>query len=203
LVSKAFESIELLLEEEEDTFVCVFVDEIETLAARRERALSSKEPFDAIRAVNALLTGLDRLKQHHNVIVICTSNLVTALVSVSNRALSRNLLKFLQDQAFLDRVDIKQFVPHLSNRTIYGIYKECLEELGRRGIIEGASFDVVQVNPEDPQTALQYEEQPAESLMLPMFEEMLLNYQIFPNAIPKQLADAAAASVVSDTSPVE
>ncbi|KAF7178446.1 hypothetical protein CNMCM7691_007142 [Aspergillus felis] len=176
LVSKAFESIELLLEEEEDTFVCVFVDEIETLAARRERALSSKEPFDAVRAVNALLTGLDRLKQHHNVIVICTSNLVTAL-----------------DQAFLDRVDIKQFVPHLSNRTIYGIYKECLEELGRRGLIDGASFDVVQANPEDPQTALQYVEQPAESLMLPMFEEMLLNYQIFPNAIPKQLADAASA----------
>ncbi|KAF4220953.1 hypothetical protein CNMCM8980_002831 [Aspergillus fumigatiaffinis] len=186
LVSKAFESIELLLEEEEDTFVCVFVDEIETLAARRERALSSKEPFDAVRAVNALLTGLDRLKQHHNVVVICTSNLVTAL-----------------DQAFLDRVDMKQFVPHLSNRTIYGIYKECLEELSRRGIIEGASFDVVQVNPEDPQTALQYVEQPAESLMLPMFEEMLLNYQIFPNAIPKQLADAASASVVSDTSSVE
>ncbi|GIJ84753.1 hypothetical protein Asppvi_003604 [Aspergillus pseudoviridinutans] len=178
LVSKAFESIELLLEEEDDTFVCVFVDEIETLAARRERALSSKEPFDAVRAVNALLTGLDRLKQHHNVIVICTSNLMTAL-----------------DQAFLDRVDIKQFVPHLSNRTIYGIYKECLEELGRRGLIEGASFDVVQANPEDPQTALQYVEQPAESLLLPMFEEMLLNYQIFPNAIPKQLADAASASV--------
>ncbi|KAF7118558.1 hypothetical protein CNMCM5793_008088 [Aspergillus hiratsukae] len=178
LVSRAFESIEVLLEEEEDTFVCVFVDEIETLAARRERALSSKEPFDAVRAVNALLTGLDRLKQHHNVVVICTSNLVTAL-----------------DQAFLDRVDIKQFVPHLSSRTIYGIYKDCLEELSRRGIIEGASFDVVQVNPEDPQTALQYVEQPAESLMLPMFEEMLLNYQIFPNAIPKQLADAASASV--------
>lgn len=178
LVSKAFESIELLLEEEEDSFVCVFVDEIETLAARRERALSSKEPFDAVRAVNALLTGLDRLKHHHNVIVICTSNLVTAL-----------------DQAFLDRVDIKQFVPHLSNKTIYGIYKECLEELSWRGIIEGASFDVVQVKPEDPQTALQYVEQPARFLMLPMFEEMLLNYQIFPNAIPKQLADAASASV--------
>ncbi|KAH1494161.1 hypothetical protein LV164_006817 [Aspergillus fumigatus] len=175
LVSKAFESIELLLEEE-DSFVCVFVDEIETLAARRERALSSKEPFDAVRAVNALLTGLDRLKHHHNVIVICTSNLVTAL-----------------DQAFLDRVDIKQFVPHLSNKTIYGIYKECLEELSWRGIIEGASFDVVQVKPEDPQTALQYVEQPARFLMLPMFEEMLLNYQIFPNAIPKQLADAASA----------
>lgn len=135
MVSKAFESIELLLEEEEDSFVCVFVDEIETLAARRERALSSKEPFDAVRAVNALLTGLDRLKHHHNVIVICTSNLVTALVSVSSKALSRDLLKSVQDQAFLDRVDIKQFVPHLSNKTIYGIYKECLEELSWRGII--------------------------------------------------------------------
>lgn len=203
LVSKAFESIELLLEEEEDSFVCVFVDEIETLAARRERALSSKEPFDAVRAVNALLTGLDRLKHHHNVIVICTSNLVTALVSVSSKALSRDLLKSVQDQAFLDRVDIKQFVPHLSNKTIYGIYKECLEELSWRGIIEGASFDVVQVKPEDPQTALQYVEQPARFLMLPMFEEMLLNYQIFPNAIPKQLADAASASVVSNRSRVE
>jgi hypothetical protein len=50
---------------------------------------------------------------------------------------------------------------------------------------------------------LQYVEQPAEALTLPMFEEMLLNYQIFPNAIPKQLADAASASVVSDTSSVE
>lgn len=79
-VSKTFEDIELLLEAEEDTFVCVLVDEVETLAARRERALAGNEPFDAVRAVNALLTGLDRLKKFDNVIVICTSNLVTALV---------------------------------------------------------------------------------------------------------------------------
>ena len=80
LVGKVFESIESLLEEEEDTFVCVFVDEIETIAARRERALSGNEPFDAVRAVNAVLTGLDKLRSHPNVVVICTSNLVTALV---------------------------------------------------------------------------------------------------------------------------
>ncbi|EAW08510.1 putative pachytene checkpoint component Pch2 [Aspergillus clavatus NRRL 1] len=182
LVSKAIENIELLLEEEEDTFVCVFVDEIETLAARRERVLSGNEPFDAVRAVNALLTGLDRLKQHHNVVIICTSNLVTAL-----------------DQAFLDRVDIKQFVPHLSGRAVYGIYKECLEELSRRGIVEGGSFDVIQTNPDDPQTALQYVEQPGDSLVLPTFDEMLLNYQMFSDAIPKQLADAAYASMVGKT----
>jgi AAA+ superfamily predicted ATPase len=80
-VSKIFENLESLLEEEEDTFVCVMVDEIETLAARRERALGANEPFDSVRAVNALLTGLDRMKTHPNVVVICTSNLVSALVS--------------------------------------------------------------------------------------------------------------------------
>ncbi|KAB8265675.1 cytochrome C1 family-domain-containing protein [Aspergillus pseudonomiae] len=178
LVSKTFENIESLLEEEEDTFVCLIIDEIETLAARRERALGGNEPFDAVRAVNALLTGLDRLKTHANVVVICTSNLVTAL-----------------DQAFLDRVDIKQFVPYLSNRAIYGIYKECLEELSRCEIIEGASFDVVQVNPDNPQTALQYVEQATETLLLPTFDEMLLNYQMFPESVPKQLGDAALESM--------
>lgn len=81
-MSRAFENIETLLEEEEDTFFCVLLDEVETLAARRERALNSNEPFDAVRAVNALLTGLDRLKSHSNVVVVCTSNLVTALASI-------------------------------------------------------------------------------------------------------------------------
>lgn len=87
-------------------------------------------------------------------------------------------------------------MPRLSNRAIYGIYKDCLEELSRCGIIRGASFDVIQANPEDPQTALQYVEAPTEHLALPKFDEMLLNYQMFPDAIPKQLADAATASVV-------
>lgn len=81
LVGKMFDNIETLLEEE-DTFVCVFIDEIETLAARRERSLSGNEPFDAVRAVNALLTGLDKLRQHPNVVVLCTSNLVTALARI-------------------------------------------------------------------------------------------------------------------------
>ncbi|TQB74400.1 hypothetical protein MPDQ_004893 [Monascus purpureus] len=177
LVGKMFESIESILEEEEDTFVCVFVDEIETLAARREQMISGSEPFDAVRAVNALLTGLDRLRRYPNIVVVCTSNLVGAL-----------------DAAFLDRVDIKQFMPHLSVKVIYGIYKDCLEELSRSGIIEGASFDVVQLNPEDPQTPLQYVEKPMEYLMLPTFEEMLLNYQMFPAAVPKKLADLAKES---------
>lgn len=76
-----FENIEMLLQKD-DTFICVFIDEIETLVARRERSLSGNEPFDAIRAVNAFLTGLDKLRQYPNVVVICTSNLVDALVRI-------------------------------------------------------------------------------------------------------------------------
>ncbi|OJZ92448.1 hypothetical protein ASPFODRAFT_151125 [Aspergillus luchuensis CBS 106.47] len=177
LVNGMFENIETFLQEEEDTFVCVFMDEIETLVARRDRALSSNEPFDAIRAVDAVLTGLDKLKEHSNVIVVCTSNLITAL-----------------DQAFLDRVDIKQYIPQLSSRPIYNIYKDCLEELSQSGLIEGVSFDVVQVTPDDPQTALQYVEQAAEHLTLPTFDEVLLHYRSFSDAIPTLLANAVFES---------
>ncbi|GLA61698.1 pachytene checkpoint protein 2 [Aspergillus tubingensis] len=177
LVNGMFENIETFLQEEEDTFVCVFMDEIETLVARRDRALSSNEPFDAIRAVDAVLTGLDKLKEHSNVIVVCTSNLITAL-----------------DQAFLDRVDIKQYIPQLSSRPIYNVYKDCLEELSQSGLIEGVSFDVVQVTPDDPQTALQYVEQAAEHLTLPTFDEVLLHYRSFPDAIPTLLANAVFES---------
>jgi SpoVK/Ycf46/Vps4 family AAA+-type ATPase len=43
--------------------------------------------------VNAVLTQLDRIKEYSNVLVLTTSNLVESL-----------------DSAFLDRVDIKQYV---------------------------------------------------------------------------------------------
>lgn len=88
-------------------------------------------------------------------------------------------------------------MPHLSHRTMYELYRECLEELSRCEIVEGASFDVIQVNPDDPQTPLQYIEQPAAALTLPSFDEMLLNFQMFPDAAPTRLADIASASAVS------
>jgi AAA+ superfamily predicted ATPase len=78
-----FESIEAMLLEEEDTFVCVFIDEVETITARREQTIIGNEPLDAMRAVNTLLTALDRLRHHINIIVLCTSNLISALVSPS------------------------------------------------------------------------------------------------------------------------
>lgn len=61
-----FAQIHLLLDDE-DAFVCVLIDEVESLSAARKAALSGMEPSDAIRVVNALLTQLDQLRQRKNV----------------------------------------------------------------------------------------------------------------------------------------
>ncbi|KAK2779198.1 hypothetical protein FQN53_001521 [Emmonsiellopsis sp. PD_33] len=182
LVAGMFDNIENMLEEEPDTFVCVFIDEVETLTARREHSVNGNEPLDAMRAVNALLTGLDRLRHRHNTVVLCTSNLITAL-----------------DSAFLDRVDIKQSIPHAPARVIYEIYRSCLENLSQCGLIHGASFDVMRVEQENPDSELVYVSQPADTLRLPSHTEMVLWYQLFPESVPKQLADVAEASVVLST----
>lgn len=52
---------------------------MESLTAARKRALSGNEPSDAIRVVNAVLTQLDRLKSHKNVLVLATSNVTGAI----------------------------------------------------------------------------------------------------------------------------
>lgn len=49
-------------------------DEVESLSAARTAAVAGSEPSDAIRVVNALLTELDRLKRHENVLILTTSN---------------------------------------------------------------------------------------------------------------------------------
>lgn len=108
-----------------------------------------------------------------------------------------NLICDFQDAAFLDRVDIKQFIPKPPSRVIYEIYKSCLEDLSRCGIIEGKAFDVIQTVPDDVCAPLEYIEQSADVLLLPGYDEMLLRYQMFPDSIPKQLVDAASASQVS------
>lgn len=61
------------------------------------------------------------------------------------------------------------------------------------------TFDVIQVDPNDVCTPLEYTEQSAEALQLPGYDDMLLRYQMFPDSIPKQLADAAGESQVSIT----
>lgn len=49
LVNEVFDSIESLLAQEPDVFICIFVDEIESLAATRERSKNANEPKDSMR----------------------------------------------------------------------------------------------------------------------------------------------------------
>lgn len=97
-----FKNIEAILKEDETTFVCVIIDEAESLAHARQISSNSSEPQDSMRvrllnygilvtkadstqAVNALLVALDRLRYRNNVVVLCTSNLIKVMVCQRNR----------------------------------------------------------------------------------------------------------------------
>ncbi|PKU81647.1 pachytene checkpoint protein 2 homolog isoform X1 [Dendrobium catenatum] len=118
LVAKLFQKIQDMVEEE-STLVFVLIDEVESLAAARQAALSGSEPSDSIRVVNALLTQMDRLKSSPNVIILTTSNITAAI-----------------DIAFVDRADIKAYVGPPTLQARYEILRSCLQELLRTGILK-------------------------------------------------------------------
>ncbi|KAJ3283460.1 Pachytene checkpoint protein 2 [Borealophlyctis nickersoniae] len=93
LVMKMFQQINDIVEDEE-SFVCVLIDEVESLTAARKAAVSGLEPSDSIRVVNALLTQIDHLRRKKNVLFLTTSNITEAI-----------------DIAFIDRADIKATPP--------------------------------------------------------------------------------------------
>ncbi|KAJ6516111.1 P-loop containing nucleoside triphosphate hydrolase protein [Mycena sanguinolenta] len=117
LVQRLFSSITELVEEE-DAFLVVLIDEVESLTAARAGAMAGTEPSDGLRVVNALLTQLDKLKHRKNVLIMSTSNLVKAI-----------------DSAFVDRADIVQYVDLPSREAIYDILRTCLCEIVTRGIV--------------------------------------------------------------------
>jgi len=122
LVQRLFSSVMDMVEDEE-TFVIVLIDEVESLTAARAGAMAGTEPSDALRVVNALLTQLDKLKHKKNVLVMSTSNLAKAI-----------------DSAFVDRADIVQYVDLPPREAIYEILRTCLAELVGKGIV--ANVDV-------------------------------------------------------------
>lgn len=116
VVDKVFAVIESMLGEDENTFICVLVDDIESLAGKREYFSSSNEPHDSLRvcvdttyilvarsglmtfqAVNALLTAIDRLRCRPNVTVFCTSNLTKAVVRKSSEFATHKLFILILD----------------------------------------------------------------------------------------------------------
>ncbi|CAH0724098.1 unnamed protein product, partial [Brenthis ino] len=117
LVAKLFDRIREIVEDRR-LLACVLVDEVESLAHARHAALAGLEPSDSIRAVNAILTQLDRLKRHPNALVLTTSNVTGAI-----------------DIAFVDRADIKRLVGPPSERAAYEILRGCCAELMARGVV--------------------------------------------------------------------
>ncbi|KAK7061536.1 pachytene checkpoint protein 2 [Favolaschia claudopus] len=117
LVQRLFSSITELVDEE-DAFLVVLIDEVESLTAARAGAMAGTEPSDGLRVVNALLTQLDKLKHRKNVLIMATSNLVKAI-----------------DSAFVDRADIVQYVDLPSRDAVYDILRTCLCEIVARGIV--------------------------------------------------------------------
>ncbi|XP_052002770.1 pachytene checkpoint protein 2 homolog [Xyrauchen texanus] len=117
LVTKMFQKIQELIDDK-DTLVFVLIDEVESLTAARNAAQAGTEPSDAIRVVNSVLTQLDQIKRHPNVVILTTSNVTDKI-----------------DLAFVDRADIKQYIGPPSANAIFVIYLSCLEELMKRQII--------------------------------------------------------------------
>ncbi|MED6285796.1 Pachytene checkpoint protein 2 [Characodon lateralis] len=111
LVTKMFQKIQQLIDDKE-ALVFVLIDEVESLTAARNACQAGTEPSDAIRVVNSVLTQLDQIKRHPNVVILTTSNVTDKI-----------------DLAFVDRADIKQYIGPPSEKGIYNIYLSCLEEL--------------------------------------------------------------------------
>ncbi|XP_030638571.1 pachytene checkpoint protein 2 homolog [Chanos chanos] len=117
LVTKMFQKIQQLIDDKE-ALVFVLIDEVESLTAARNAACAGTEPSDAIRVVNSVLTQLDQIKRHSNVVILTTSNVTEKI-----------------DLAFVDRADIKQYIGPPSVDGIFNIYLSCLEELMKCQIV--------------------------------------------------------------------
>lgn len=118
LVAKLFDRIEEAVEDS-DTLVFVLIDEVESLTSARKAAAAGSEPSDSIRAVNALLTKMDGLRRHPNVLILTTSNVTEAI-----------------DDAFIDRADIKAYIGPPGVQARYEILRHALHALQSVTIIQ-------------------------------------------------------------------
>ncbi|SCV03067.1 LAME_0H07448g1_1 [Lachancea meyersii CBS 8951] len=119
-LGRIFQDVENLLlnESHKNRFVCLLMDEIETLAPSRSSLMGKNEATDGIRVVNTLLTKLDSLKRYHNLLILATSNLLSAL-----------------DPAFVDRADSVFYVGSPSEIGTSLILTSTINELIKTGVI--------------------------------------------------------------------
>lgn len=113
IITRLFTSI--AEEASDNKEIYLLIDEIESLAGSRERAMAAGEPSDMVRAANAMLTQLDQLKRFSNVYILCTTNLIETL-----------------DPAFIDRCDavINLALPNDAARRLIleGVVAELVEK---------------------------------------------------------------------------
>jgi len=126
LILKLFSEIEKLAEQS-NSLIFVLIDEVESLTIGRSSAFSGNDPSDSVRAVNAVLTQLDKIKRYPNVFVLATSN-----------------ISFKLDSAFTDRSDIIRYVGNPSIVSICKIFDTTVAELQRIGLI--ASMDSTELS---------------------------------------------------------
>jgi len=116
-VDQIFTYIEKMCQER-DKFICVLIDEVESIANSRVSSTKHREAQGSLRATNALLTGLDRVKSNPNVIFLCSSNMPSSL-----------------DAAFLDRCGLKLAVKAPSFASQYAILRGRIQKLIDRGVV--------------------------------------------------------------------
>jgi SpoVK/Ycf46/Vps4 family AAA+-type ATPase len=107
-----------MCQEDPERFICVLIDEVESIASSRQAVMMRSESQDSLRATNALLTGLDRTRSYPNLIFLCTSNMLESL-----------------DSAFMDRCGLKRSVDPPSFASQYEILRSRTQKLIARGVI--------------------------------------------------------------------
>ncbi|CAD7972164.1 unnamed protein product [Amoebophrya sp. A120] len=120
IVTRLFEAIVNFAgqESQKKTAFFILLDEVESLCISRTKTLGASEPTDGMRAVNAVLTQLDRARRFHNIFVLATSN-----------------VKEVLDPAFLDRCDYIKEIPPPSLRACLKIVTNGVQELRQKGVI--------------------------------------------------------------------
>lgn len=115
-----FADVEQLLKihQEDCSFVCLLIDEVEAIAFSRNNLLNKNESTDGVRVVSTLLTQLDLLKKYNNLLVLATSNLIESL-----------------DPAFLDRADGVFYIGNPSAPGIARILASSLDDLILKKVI--------------------------------------------------------------------
>ena len=105
---------------EERRLVVVVLDEVETVGLSRKGRADGAEPGDAVRVVNALLAGVDSVRERSNCVVMATSNLVEGI-----------------DAALMDRADLHVEVGEPGVEARVRILEGVVGELVEKGVVEG------------------------------------------------------------------